>query len=111
MLVGLIYPHRTYLALWYLPSNEIFTRLTPEECLLQIFKELDVAMVVCGHTDMQFDRMFGKIRVVNAGSVRMPIGESGANWLLLDADIQLQHTPCDLMKAAERIRETNYPHA
>ncbi len=60
---------------------------------------------------MQFDRMIGNIRVVNAGSVGMPFGEAGADWLLLDADVQLQHTPYDLIKAAERIRKTNYPQA
>jgi len=92
-------------------DNEIFTRLTPEERLLPIFKGLDVAIVVCGHTHMQFDRMVGKIRVVNAGSVGMPFGEAGANWLLLDGDIQLQHTIYDLSKAAERIQRTNYPQA
>ncbi len=92
-------------------DNEIFTRLTPEEHLLPIFEGLDAAMVVCGHTHMQFDRMIGRIRVVNAGSVGMPFGEPGADWLLLDADVQLQHTAYDLTKAAERIRKTNYPQA
>jgi hypothetical protein len=33
-------------------ENEIFTRLTPEECLLPIFEELNVSAVVCGHTHM-----------------------------------------------------------
>lgn len=92
-------------------DNEIFTRLTPEERLLPIFEGLDVSTVVCGHTHMQFDRMVGKIRVVNAGSVGMPFGEAGADWLLLDAEVQLQHTTYDLAKAAERIRKTSYPQA
>jgi putative phosphoesterase len=92
-------------------DNEIFTRLTPEERLLPIFEGLDVAMVVCGHTHMQFDRMIGNIRVVNAGSVGMPFGEPGADWLLLGPDVQFRHTSYDLTKAAERIRETNYPQA
>ena len=92
-------------------DNEIFTRLTPEERLLPIFEGLDVSTVVCGHTHMQFDRMIGNIRVVNAGSVGMPFGEPGADWLRLEADVQLQHTPYDLTKAAERIRKTNYPQA
>ena len=35
---------------------------------------------------MQFDRMVGKTRVLNAGSVGMPFGEPGAYWLLLGAD-------------------------
>ncbi|HEX8267695.1 MAG TPA: metallophosphoesterase family protein [Pyrinomonadaceae bacterium] len=92
-------------------DNEIFTRLTPEERLLPVFGKLDVSLVVCGHTHMQFDRMVGKIRVVNAGSVGMPFGDSGADWLLLDGDVQLQHTTYDLEKAAERIRKTDYPQS
>ncbi len=92
-------------------DNEIFTRLTPEERLLPIFEGLGVSVVVCGHTHMQFDRMIGSIRVVNAGSVGMPFGEPGADWLLLESDVQLRHTPYDLTKAAGRIRETNYPQA
>jgi putative phosphoesterase len=92
-------------------DNEIFTRLTPEEHLLPIFEGLGASLVVCGHTHMQFDRMIGKVRVVNAGSVGMPFGEPGADWLLLDADVQLQHTSYDLTEAAERIRKTSYPQA
>ena len=41
----------------------------------------------------------------------MPFGESGADWLLLGPDIQLRHTSYDFQKAAERIRDTNYPQA
>lgn len=92
-------------------ENEIFTHLTPEERLLPIFERLGVPMVVCGHTHMQFDRMIGGTRVVNAGSVGMPFGEPGADWLLLGSDIQFRHTPYDLTKAVERIRDTNYPQA
>ncbi len=92
-------------------DNEIFTRLTPEERLLPTFEGLDVVVVVCGHTHMQFDRMVGSIRVVNAGSVGMPFGEPGVDWLLLEPDVQLRHTSYDLTKAAERIRKTNYPQA
>ena len=92
-------------------DTDIFTRLTPEEQLLPIFEGLDVLLVVCGHTHMQFDRRIGRVRVVNAGSVGMPFGEPGADWLLLGPDVELRHTPYDLAKAAERIRGTKYPHA
>jgi putative phosphoesterase len=92
-------------------DTEIFTRLTAEDRLLPIFEELNVSLVVCGHTHMQFDRIIGKVRVVNAGSVGMPFGEPGAYWLLLGPGVQLRHTSYDLTKAAERIRETNYPQA
>jgi putative phosphoesterase len=92
-------------------DTEVFTRLTSEDRLLPLFEGLDVPVVVCGHTHMQFDRMIGQIRVVNAGSVGMPFGEPGAYWLLLGPDVQLRHTPYDLMNAAERIRDTKYPQA
>jgi predicted phosphodiesterase len=92
-------------------ENECFTRLTPEGRLLPIFEGLNVSLVVCGHTHMQFDRTVGRTRVVNAGSVGMPFGEPGAYWLLLGPDIQLRHTPYDLTKAAERVRGTSYPQA
>lgn len=92
-------------------DTEIFTRLTPEENLLPIFEEPGVPLVVCGHTHMQFDRMIGSVRVVNAGSVGMPFGEPGAHWLLLGPDVQLRRTAYDLTKAAERIRGTDYPQA
>jgi putative phosphoesterase len=92
-------------------ENEIFTRSTPAERLLCVFDGLDASVVICGHTHMQFDRMIGGTRVVNAGSVGMPFGEAGAYWLLLGPGIQLRHTPYNLIEAAERIRATGYPHA
>jgi predicted phosphodiesterase len=90
-------------------DNEIFTQLTPEDRLLPIFEPLGVPLVVCGHTHMQFDRMVGTTRVVNAGSVGMPFGERGADWLLLGPDVELRHTSYDLEKAAARLRATTYP--
>jgi diadenosine tetraphosphatase ApaH/serine/threonine PP2A family protein phosphatase len=92
-------------------DTEIFTRLTPDDRLLPVFDGLDVPLVVCGHTHMQFDRTIGETRVVNAGSVGMPFGEPGAGWLLLAPDVQLRHTVYDLAKAADRIRDTRYPQA
>jgi predicted phosphodiesterase len=92
-------------------ENECFTRLTAEERLLPIFQDLDVSLVICGHTHMQFDRTIGRVRVVNAGSVGMPFGEPGADWLFLGPGVQQRHTPYDLAKAAERIRDTTYPQA
>jgi predicted phosphodiesterase len=95
------------------PRNdvEIFTRLTPEQRLLPVFDGVDARVVVCGHTHMQFDRMVGSIRVVNAGSVGMPFQDPGAYWLLLGPDVQLRKTTYDLEKAAARIRQTAYPQA
>jgi predicted phosphodiesterase len=92
-------------------ETEGFTRLTSEDRLLPIFEGLNVRVVVCGHTHMQFDRTIGRTRVVNAGSVGMPFGEPGAYWLLLGPDVELRHTHYDLAKAAECIRASSYPQA
>jgi diadenosine tetraphosphatase ApaH/serine/threonine PP2A family protein phosphatase len=92
-------------------ETEVFTRLTGEDRLLPLFEPLQVAVLVCGHTHMQFDRRVGRTRVVNAGSVGAPFGEPGAYWLLLGPDVQLRRTRYDLARAAERIRGTNYPQA
>lgn len=92
-------------------DNEIFTRLTPESVLLPIFKGLKADLVVCGHTHMQFDRMIGNIRVVNAGSLGMPFGEPAANWILLAEEIDFRKTSYNLKNAAELILKTNYPQA
>jgi hypothetical protein len=48
---------------------------------------------------------------VNAGSVGMPFGKPGADWLLLGPNVQLRHMAYDFVKAAERIRDTKYPQA
>ncbi len=90
-------------------DNELFTRLTAEDRLLPVFEPVSEATVICGHTHMQFDRTIGTTRVVNAGSVGMPFGEPGADWLLLGPDVQLRHTAYDLTQAAVRIRATGYP--
>ena len=73
-------------------ETECFTRLTPEEHLAPAFEDTDAAVVICGHTHMQFDRIISGIRVVNAGSVGMPFGRTGADWALLGPDVQLRHT-------------------
>jgi putative phosphoesterase len=92
-------------------DTEIFTSATSEAALLPIFGPLDVDVVVCGHVHMQFDRLVGRTRVVNAGSVGMPFQEPGAYWLLIANGIELRRTEYDLEAAADRIRATDYPLA
>jgi hypothetical protein len=60
---------------------------------------------------MQFDRMIGSARVVNAGSVGMPYGNPAAYWLLLGPGVELRRTSYDIERAAERVRATSYPQA
>jgi len=54
-------------------DTEIFTRVTPEERLLPVFGGLDVAVIVCGHTHMQFDRVpIGSCSVPTCNCVILP---------------------------------------
>lgn len=92
-------------------ETEIFTRLTPEDRLKPVFAEIDAALVVCGHTHMQFDRMVGNIRVINAGSVGMPFGSPGAYWALFANGIEFRQTHYDFQEAAKQIRASDYPQA
>jgi predicted phosphodiesterase len=92
-------------------ETDAFTVQTPEDVLTPVFDGLGVSLVVCGHTHMQFDRMIGTTRVVNAGSVGSPFERTGADWLVLGPDVQLRHNDYDLHGAAERIRATAFPGA
>jgi predicted phosphodiesterase len=92
-------------------ETDAFTVQTPEDVLKPVFDGLDVRLVVCGHTHMQFDRVIGATRVVNAGSVGSPFGRTGADWVLLGPDVQLRHTDYDLHGAAVRVRATAFPGA
>lgn len=95
------------------PRNDldVFTRLTPEEKIAPLFANIRDNVVVCGHTHMQFDRMIGDKRVVNAGSVGMSFQGTGAFWLLLNPEVELRRTDYDLVDTAKRIRATRYPQA
>ncbi len=77
------------------PHNEtfVFSRLTPEAKLLSVFERLNVSLMVCAHTHMQFDRTIADVRVVNTGSLGMCVGRTGADWLLIDDEIQSVSTP------------------
>ncbi len=92
-------------------ETDAFTRTTPEDVLRPLFDGLGVSCVVCGHTHMQFDRMIGATRVVNTGSIGCPFERTGADWLLIDSDVQLKHTEYDLSAASARMRATAFPGA
>jgi predicted phosphodiesterase len=92
-------------------EDEIITAITSDERLARIVAEVSQAVVVCGHTHMQFDRRSGEVRVVNAGSVGMPYGEPGAYWAMLGPDVSLRRTAYDFDAAAGRIRAGGSPWA
>jgi putative phosphoesterase len=64
----------------------------------------DVGTVVCGHTHMPFARLVDRRTVVNAGSVGMPYGTTGAQWALLaNGAVQLRRTEFDREAACAAI--------
>jgi len=92
-------------------DTEIFLKTTADDKLRPIFDSLGVQLVVCGHTHMQFDRIVGRTRIINAGSVGMPFQAAGAYWALLGSGVSLRRTSYDLDQAAARVRATPYPQA
>jgi diadenosine tetraphosphatase ApaH/serine/threonine PP2A family protein phosphatase len=94
-------------------DEEILTAATSPKRLDPILDGVQERVVVCGHTHVQFDRLVGDRRLVNAGSVGMPYeGETGiACWALLGPDVELRRTRYDAEAAAERIRASGMPGA
>lgn len=93
-------------------DGEILTRISPEARVAAAVAGVGEAVVVCGHTHVQFDRRVAGKRLVNAGSVGMPYeAEPGAYWALLGPDLELRRTEYDLEAAATAIRATGFPAA
>jgi diadenosine tetraphosphatase ApaH/serine/threonine PP2A family protein phosphatase len=104
---GVLYCHAA-------PSSNlpITTAITPEEDVVRTFAGVR-GTVVIGHTHHQFDRSFGELRVVNAGSVGMPYeGEVAAFWTLVeDGEPSFRRTPIDVGRAVAETRASAWPHA
>jgi predicted phosphodiesterase len=92
-------------------ENDIVTPMTPEDRLIPVFDSAHAAVVVCGHTHIVMDRTIGETRVVNPGSVGMPFGLPGADWMILGPDVEFRRTTYDSSSAAERVRASGYPGA
>jgi putative phosphoesterase len=85
-------------------DEEILTRVSPDARVLAAVGEVDAAVVVCGHTHVQFDRRVAGRRLVNAGSVGMPYeGRTAAFWALLGPDVELRSTDYDVEAAIEAL--------
>jgi len=93
-------------------DEEIVTALSPDERVAPMLHGVSEPTVVCGHTHVQFDRVVGETRIVNAGSVGMPYEvRPGAYWALLDRGIELRRTGYDLEAAAAAVRASGVPGA
>lgn len=92
-------------------DGEIFTRETPADLLVPAFNETNAEVVFCGHTHMPFDRQIGTCRVINPGSVGMPFGERGAQWAVVDGEVELRLTKYNYEAASARLAAADYPGA
>jgi predicted phosphodiesterase len=92
-------------------DEAIVTRITPDEVVAAELADVDAAVVVCGHTHVQFDRQLpGGPRLLNAGSVGLPYeGVPGAFWALLGPGLDLRRTPYDVERALAGLRATTFP--
>jgi predicted phosphodiesterase len=92
-------------------DETILTRITPDEAVAAALAGTEAAVVVCGHTHVQFDRQVpGGPRLVNVGSVGLPYeGAGGAYWAFVGPDIDLRRTPYDVEQAVAELEETTFP--
>jgi putative phosphoesterase len=89
----------------------ILTRATPDAVVARELAGVTAAVVVCGHTHVQYDRRVGDVRVVNAGSVGMPYeGSPDPRWAILDGDgVELVSTSYDAVGALETLAARGFP--
>jgi putative phosphoesterase len=93
-------------------EHEILTRISPPERVAAALAGVEAAVVVGGHTHVQFDRSVAGHRLVNVGSVGMPYeGVRGAYWALLGPGVELRRTEYDVDAAAARLEATGFPGA
>jgi putative phosphoesterase len=92
-------------------DEEILTAITPPKRLDPILDGVLENVIICGHTHVQFDRMVGDRRLVNAGSVGLPYeGEAGiACWALLGPDVELRRAQYDIQLAVDALEASGYP--
>jgi predicted phosphodiesterase len=93
-------------------DDEILTRRTPEEVLLDALAPVTERLVVGGHTHQQMVRRLGPRRTyANAGSVGMPYeGRAGAFWMLIDdGEPVARETSYDLEAAVAELRASGFP--
>jgi putative phosphoesterase len=87
-------------------DDELLTKISDEPRWRAALESVDADVVVCGHTHVQFDRLVGDVRLVNAGSVGMPYeAQPGAYWLAIGPDVQHRRTEYDTDATTRAIAE------
>jgi diadenosine tetraphosphatase ApaH/serine/threonine PP2A family protein phosphatase len=89
---------------------ELLTSLTGDDRLREATAGVAEAVVVHGHTHVQYRRdAVGKV-ITGAGSVGLPYAAGpGARWALVSDEVRLVVTPYDLDRAEALVAATGYP--
>ena len=93
-------------------DEDIVTAVSTVARIEPMLDGVDEALVVSGHTHVQFDRTVANRRLVNAGSVGMPYqGESGwAYWSVFGPTVEHRRSAFDANALAAALRESGYPN-
>ncbi len=94
-------------------DDEILTRATPDDILLDALAGVTDPLVIGGHTHQQTLREVGAVTYANAGSVGIPYeGRVGAFWLLIEGGRPAtRETSYDLDAALGELRASGFPDA
>jgi putative phosphoesterase len=92
-------------------DEPIYTRITPDDELAELFADVEDDVVLCGHTHVQYDRRLSTgLRIVNPGSVGMPYeGVPGAYWAVLGEGVEMRRSEYDVAAAGSAIEELEAP--
>ena len=93
-------------------DDEILTRSTPDQILLEALGEVSERLVVGGHTHQQMVRTLpGGITYANAGSVGIPYeGRPGAFWMVVESGTpRLRETAYDIEQARAELSRSGFP--
>ena len=92
-------------------DDEMLTRLSTDERWQEALGGVDAPLVVAGHTHQQDDRVVGRVRAVNAGSVGLPYeGDGAARWVrVVDGRPEPRSTVYDARGAGARILDAGWP--
>lgn len=93
-------------------DEDIVTAVSDGARIEPMLGGVDEAVVVSGHTHVQFDRVVANHRLVNAGSVGMAYqGEGGrAYWTTFGPAVEHRRSAFDADALATALRESGYPN-
>jgi predicted phosphodiesterase len=93
-------------------DEDIVTAVSDPDRVAPMLAGVDEAIVVSGHTHVQFDRLIAGHRLINAGSIGMAYqGVAGrAFWTILGPGVEPRSSVFDADAFASTLRSTDYPH-